>query len=610
MATPIEKMLESVEDWTKSDTIIKAQIVTKYQKDFIADDTLEDSIAKKIAERKQRYFNKVASSGVKDSIILPPQDLVNLDSNEFDKEFGDNFLLASSDNWRTMNSYLIMNGNEVTSLRQGTEGIMQLSSSTVLNNVLWPLFQKQKQNILDKLQKKCPFEQEFEGHMPFDPTNFANEFQDCMSSWILEHFKDIVINFKYKPKQDEKTQQPLKYGTITEFTEVFAQHSKDSFVLSFVNNLPLLCGRYAKRLNDHPLPYSYNKDDYAFVKLDIDNLVKEGPCPLWDKALTERLNSEEECAVFRSAIWQVYEMKNRSRQVIYLYDAHGRSGKSAMLRVAFKPLSQAQQALQKKSLDNQFAFAKIWDKQLVTIGDNKSSKLLKTQLIHTATGGDYADVEYKGKNSFSAYFKGHIWANGNVMLDIDTDAEHEVSRLVLFKINKPNSAKTILYQCDKDGNILKGEDGKPLLGAGDPSWEDKLEAELPQFLYKCKQDYAKYCPRNSDIILPKSMQDLIQEECSELNQIVFEDFLSSKISCDDPKADGISDADFREVWNDWKEHNLERYEIAKSELTFANLTEHMSKLGYGIRRKKLKSGARIRLWPGIRLNDSVENSEE
>ena len=66
----------------------------------------------------------------------------------------------------------------------------------------------------------------------------------------------------------------------------------------------------------------------------------------------------------------------------------------------------------------------------------------------------------------------------------------------------------------------------------------------------------------------------------------------------------------KKFWNDWKEHNLERYEIAKSELTFANLTEHMSKLGYGIRRKKLKSGARIRLWPGIRLNDSAENSEE
>lgn len=601
----IEQYLKEVKDWNQSNVDIFDSI---FGANYMELKDRQDELRAAIEKKKKGKSNQIlADGGIKGAICLPSQDLLGLQSNKFDDELGSNFLLASSDNWQTSSTYWILKNKEVIRLKTAQDGLVQLASPEILDNVLWPLFQKQKQNILDKLNSMCPFEQKAEGHLPFIPSEFAIEFQDCMSSWILEHFNNIVVNYKYVPNETDEGVR-LNFGRITEFTEVFAQHSKDKFVKEFNNNLPLLCGRYAKRLNEHPLPYSYEPDDYAFIKLDIDSLIAEGPCPLWDKALSERLSSEEECAVFRAAVWQVYEVKNKSRQLVYLYDAHGRSGKSAMLRAAFSHLSRATQALQKQSLNNQFGFAKIWNKQLVTIGDNKNAKMLKSQIIHTATGGDLADVEYKGRDSFSACFKGHIWANGNVLLDIDTDAEHEVSRLVLFNIHKPESAKTILYQCNEKGEVLMGTDGKPLLGSGDPSWEDKLETELPQFLYKCRQDYAKYCPKHSDIILPQSMQDRIQEECAELNKIVFDDFLSTCIILGGTRE--ITDAQFRDVWNTWKEENLERYEVPKTELSFQNLIEHMSKLGYKTTMRKFQNGKRLRVWAGVALNEFSEEKDK
>lgn len=601
----IEQYLKEVKDWNQSNVDIFDSI---FGANYMELKDRQDELRAAIEKKKKGKSNQIlADGGIKGAICLPSQDLLGLKSNKFDDELGSNFLLASSDNWQTSSTYWILKNKEVIRLKTAQDGLVQLASPEILDNVLWPLFQKQKQNILDKLNSMCPFEQKAEGHLPFIPSEFAIEFQDCMSSWILEHFNNIVVNYKYVPNETDEGVR-LNFGRITEFTEVFAQHSKDKFVKEFNSNLPLLCGRYAKRLNEHPLPYSYEPDDYAFVKLDIDKLLSEGPCPLWDKALSERLGSEEECAVFRAAVWQVYEVKNRSRQVIYLYDAHGRSGKSAMLRAAFSHLTRATQAVQKKSLENQFAFAKIWNKQLVTVGDNKSTKMLKSQLIHTATGGDLADVEYKGRDSFSACFKGHIWANGNLMLDVDTDAEHEVSRLVLFNIHKPESAKTVLYQCNEKGEVLLGTDGKPLLGSGDPSWEEKLKTELPQFLYKCRQDYAKYCPKHSDIILPQSMQDRIQEDCAELNKIVFDDFLGTCIILGGTRE--ITDAQFRDVWNTWKEENLERYEVPKNELSFQNLIEHMSKLGYKTTMRKYQNGKRLRVWAGVAFNEFSEERDK
>lgn len=591
----INLYVSQIKDWSKTTNELVDEVLAN---DYL---TLKDSrneIIKNIEAAKESMRNKMLKAGgIEMSVILKNQDLLGLKSNSYDEELGSNFLLASSDGGQTSAIYWILKDRSVIRLKTGMDSVVQLASPEILEDVLWPLFIKMKNNILDKLNSMCPFKQLQQGVFPWGNTSkFVTTMQDCGSSWILEHFGDIGLNYKAVPSKETDKNGTPEYWTISSFTDVYTQLSKDMFVKTFNTNLPLLCGRYAKRLDQHPLPYSYEDSDYAFTKLKIDEIVKEGKCPTWDKALEERLENEEECAVFRAAVWQVYEVKNKSRQIIYMYDPHGRSGKSAMLRAAFSHLSQATQALQKNSLNNQFGFAKIWNKQLVTIGDNKSTMMLKSQIIHTATGGDLADVEYKGKDSFAAAFQGHIWANGNVKLDIDTDAEHEVSRLVLFNIKKPKSAQSILYQCDKNGDILMSDEGTPLLSSGDPNWEQTLKDELPYFLYKCKEDYKKYCPRNSDIILPAFMQNRIQEECSELKKIIFDDFLNSSVILGSGE---VTDAQLRDTWKEWKDNNMERYE---TNISFADLVEHLSKLKYKCIMRKFASGKRLRVWPNISLN--------
>jgi hypothetical protein len=104
------------------------------------------------------------------------------------------------------------------------------------------------------------------------------------------------------------------------------------------------------------------------------------------------------------------------------------------------------------------------------------------------------------------------------------------------------------------------------------------------------------------------MQDRIQEECAELNKLVFDDFLGTSIILGGSEA--ITDTQFRDAWNTWKEGNLERYEVPKTELSFQNLIEHMSKLGFKPQMQRLPNGKRLRAWPGVALNEFTEKKPE
>lgn len=587
----IGRLISQIEDWKETDELLKMKMIVSDNSLLGYDKEILDALK---AARHGNHKKLILSGGLDKNVLLKSQDILGLKPNEYDFKLGSNFIVASSDGGQTSARYWKKRDNTVIKLEDHTdELIIQLAAPEILDEVLWPLFTEMKNNILDKLNSMCPFVQEIPNSFPWGTTNkFAVSMQDCCSSWILEHFGDIGLNYKAVPSEEEIDGVP-KNWTITQFTDVYTTLSRDRFVDYFEDKFPFLCGHYSKKLNEHPLPYSNNKDDYSFAKLDLDTITVEGECPTWDKALEERFENDEEGDVFKAAVWQVYNASNRSRQLIYMYDPHGRSGKSAMMRAAFYYLRGCMQSLQKDSLKGNFAVAKIWNKQLVTIGDTKDPQLLRSQIVHTMTGGDFMDVEYKGKNSFSAPFRGHIWANGNIKLCIDTDAEHEVSRLVLFDVRKPKSAK--LYQYDKDGNVLTTEDGTPLLGAGDPSWEQKLIEELPYFLKKCKAAYSIYCPTNSDIVLPAFMQERIRNDCADTAKIVFDDFLGNNVIMGTGE---ITDTEFRNIWKEWKDNNMDRYEKV---YTYEDLCNHLSKLKYKCCMRRI-GGKRIRVWPNISLN--------
>ena len=148
------------------------------------------------------------------------------------------------------------------------------------------------------------------------------------------------------------------------------------------------------------------------------------------------------------------------------------------------------------------------------------------------------------------------------------------------------------------------EDGTPLLGAGDPSWEQKLIEELPYFLKKCKAAYNIYCPTNSDIVLPAFMQERIRNDCADTAKIVFDDFLGNNVIMGTGE---ITDTDFRNKWKEWKDNNMDRYEKV---YTYEDLCNHLSKLKYKCIMRKLPSGKRLRVWPNISSNAFVPLKEQ
>ena len=311
---------------------------------------------------------------------------------------------------------------------------------------------------------------------------------------------------------------------------------------------------------DIPAPYS----DGSFPAVHVlCPTVEQGRCPTWDEALSNRF-SPDESRVFMAAVGQVYDPFNRSRQLIYIYDPKGRSGKSRILETVFAPLKSCTCGLSKSSLNNQFGFAKVWDKQLVTIGDNKNSMLLHSQIIHSMTGGDALDVEYKGENSFSASFKGHVWVCGNVCPEIDTSAEHEVSRLVLLEIRNFKSFKGAYFT----------EHGRTYIGKGDETWPTKLAQELPAFLFKCMQVYTATCPDRGDIILPSCVQDNIRELCLDDSVAAFEDFFNQRLEAADTV---LQLRQLRQTWSEWIESNKQNYSQVNN---FKSLLSHLYKLGH------------------------------
>lgn len=262
-----------------------------------------------------------------------------------------------------------------------------------------------------------------------------------------------------------------------------------------------------------PMPkvFSNSIDEPALNYLDIENICKPGECPTWNFYM--KRFSEDDAAVFKAFIWGILDAKNNGRQMLYVYDRNGFSGKSVVTNVISQFLgSGLVVALQKDSLNNQFAMAKIWNKRLIVIDDNKNPNLVKGTKIHMITGGGVAEIEYKGRNSFMSRLQCKIIANGNTALSIDTAADHEVTRTIIIKTEMKEEYMKQFCKVDEKGNLCRYNDGRPVF-LGSANFESDLLEEFPVFLTQCKAEYERLCPTRSAITLPDSTyQNVINSE--------------------------------------------------------------------------------------------------
>lgn len=347
--------------------------------------------------------------------------------------------------------------------------------------------------------------------------------------------------------------------------------------------------------------YTNDENTPALKYIDLDELVdNDNPHPTWDRYF--RRFTADEAKVIRAFIWGIFDAKNNGRQLLYIYDPHGYSGKSVMMNAIFNCLGdELCTAIQKDSLNNQFSLAKIWDKRLVVIGDNKNPMLIRSEKIHLILGGDHADIEMKGRNSFSAKMMCKMIASGNTKLEIDPSATHERTRVIVVE---PKITDEILKEfcvLDENGN-LKLINGKPQ-PIGDADFEDKLKDEFRSMLAEARKDYEELCPKRSSIILPESMlesvEDMSSDEVDYIDELIYNCFeIDENLS--------MTPTELKKHFDACLPSSL------KGTVDFTNFREHIAKK-YGIRKKSSRirsSDKTSKLFVGIGPKESSRKTEE
>ena len=256
---------------------------------------------------------------------------------------------------------------------------------------------------------------------------------------------------------------------------------------------------------DPPKSISNDPTEPCFNYIDLEGKAKEaegGETEAWGRFLKKMTPDEGD--VFKAFIWSIFDARNHGRQILYLYD-DGYSGKSAVMKAIQEALGKRLcGALQKDSMSNQFAFSKVWDKRLVTIGDNKNKHLHQSEKMKMLTGSDMADVDRKNRDAFSWMMNAKVMVASNDPLEVNLRERNERTRVLPIKIN------FTIDQMIEEGVVAVDEEGKPKFDKyGEPifvgdgtDWPSRLRDQFWSFMASCRPAYEQLCPRHTDIIIP------------------------------------------------------------------------------------------------------------
>ena len=305
----------------------------------------------------------------------------------------------------------------------------------------------------------------------------------------------VVCESFYASKDGEKKSSPDYKIKHLDFPEI------NDIVDFMVNHYEYFCGLPQMQMQ-MPVMFTNDVSVPAIHYLDMDKIAKDEPCPTWDDYMLRYPG--DQASVVMAFIWSILDAKNNGRQILYIVDK-GYTGKTVLIRALTKVLGEDLViGLNKDSLSNQFGLAKIYDKRLVVYDDNKNPNIVRGEKMKTLSGCGICEVELKGKNSFTARLQCKVMVASNDSPTINPEETSEITRLIVVRPVLPEKTLKEIYATDADGNLVKDPYGR-LKPVGDSAFEEKLNAEMAGFLYKCRQAYAERCPSGADIVLPDSM---------------------------------------------------------------------------------------------------------
>ena len=295
-------------------------------------------------------------------------------------------------------------------------------------------------------------------------------------------------------------------------------------------------------------PYSLSKDDYSFHKLNGIEMVKPESVSYITQWLRNRL-TEDEIDVLKAWIYGVYDDNNKGRQILYLYDPHGHSGKSTFLNAVFEPLfrNDLVYAITKtdNSIGGRFDAYSYYDKRLLLWGDCKNANFIKTSTLHSLTGSDPMPIEPKGLRGFTYRPNIKIIIGSNLAPNIDTSALHEISRVIILKWKMNAKAKAEITTKDENGKAKTYSNGVEIVH-GDAKLEERLRQSLPEFLYECKIAYDKLCKGGATVDVSSIAQNTM--DIATDDESFYDEFFDSCFVKTDNASDFVSIDEIRQIW--------------------------------------------------------------
>lgn len=430
----------------------------------------------------------------------------------------------------------------------------------------------------------------------------AKEFGD----WAVTHGIPSMMlnNYKLMSVQEEKEVENAAGGK----TAMYKAHSlyfQESPFQCLANHYDTLAG-VPSRIAKMPRLYSNDFDEPALYHIDLDKIIAPGePHPTWDKYL-QRFRPDE-AAVIRAFVWSIFKADNTGRQMLYFYDPDGFSGKSVFEKALASGLGEhLVAALQKDSLNNQFSMAKIWNKRLVVIDDNKNPNLLRSEKVHIVLGSGLADIEAKGRNSFMYKMQCKVIASGNVRLKIDPSANHERTRVITVEPHVTDDMLKEFAVCDKNGKPKRNKYGRVQL-IGDATFEQRLIEEFKAFLADCKDDYERLCPKDSSIIISEQMEDAL-ESLSDDTYDIIDEILENHFVFGNPN-DALSVLDLNSILEGDVKYDIVQALSRKvgEDFNREDLVQHMIKK-YKIMKKPVRIGDTVKkCYVGVKHVDNPKS---
>jgi hypothetical protein len=333
--------------------------------------------------------------------------------------------------------------------------------------------------------------------------------------------------------------------------------------------------------------YSTNKNEVALKHLNLDKWCEKGDWSLWKEFFNNRNVEGDKLDLLMGLIWAIFDESFKTRQMIYLYDPHGYSGKSVMLDALSEPFREIDAyAVYTESNSNNFTNERLWDKRFLAIPDNKNPKIVKYGRFHQFTGDDAIDVDIKNRRGFTVKPEAKIFGVGNILPEVDLDAKHETSRIAIFCLKLNQEA----YK------QINHDDGT----TGDATFGFRLKQQLKAFLYECREVANRINPNKCDFNVGILEEDV--KKCAEPKLEYFNDFIENNIEFDvNSKIRSIELSDRYEAYkkvnsNAWNGFGRPEY---------GDLKEHLQKLK-GIDYKHTKAGM---CYFGIKLKNSSQSQQ-